>query len=195
MVTNVDNDDVNILSLGFKGYENSIQGVWKELQSENHFSDVTLACEDKQIKAHKIILSFCSPLLQNILKQNQNPNSYIYLRGVSSTDLEHLVTFMYQGKVTIRPEDVDSFRAIAEDLKLSGLSDENEESSNSKVQLTPSPIRRQTLKKENDGLFDEFLDIAENEPIMKKDNSIHQILHEESNFIDDEAKEERTSCC
>ena len=41
------------------------------------FCDVTLACEDKQIKTHKVIISSSSPVLRNILKFNQNPHLLI----------------------------------------------------------------------------------------------------------------------
>ena len=39
----------------------------------NDFCDVTLACEDKQIKPHKLIISF-SPVLRNNSKLNQAPH-------------------------------------------------------------------------------------------------------------------------
>ena len=63
-------------------FENNIKTSWQELQAENDFCDVTLACDDKQIKAHKIIISSSSPVLRNILKINNNPHPLIYLSRV-----------------------------------------------------------------------------------------------------------------
>ena len=49
------------------GFEKSVVTYWKELQIEENFCDVTLACEDKLIKVHKVVISFFSPILKNIL--------------------------------------------------------------------------------------------------------------------------------
>ena len=39
-----------------------------QILSECNFCDVTLVCDDEQIKTHKFVFSSCSPVLQNILK-------------------------------------------------------------------------------------------------------------------------------
>ena len=41
----------------FNEYENNIKSTWQELQGKKEYYDVTLACEDKQILVHKIIIS------------------------------------------------------------------------------------------------------------------------------------------
>ena len=41
--------------------ENNIATLWQELQIENDLCDITLACEDNQIKAYKIIISSYGP--------------------------------------------------------------------------------------------------------------------------------------
>ena len=68
------------------------------------------------MKAHKFIISSSSPILRNILKLNSNPHPLIYLRGVKYSDLKSLINFMYQGELNIAEED----------LKVKGLSEENE---------------------------------------------------------------------
>ena len=40
---------------------------WQELQIGIYFCDVTLACEEKQIDTHKLIVTSCSPTLRNVL--------------------------------------------------------------------------------------------------------------------------------
>ena len=51
---------------------NDFQDVLKEslgdLRNDIDFTDVTLACEDQSIKAHKVILSACSPFFKRLLK-------------------------------------------------------------------------------------------------------------------------------
>ena len=58
--------------LRLNNFENDVKTSWSELQTETDFCDVILACEDKQIKAHRVILSSFSPALRNILKLNKN---------------------------------------------------------------------------------------------------------------------------
>merc|ERR1719319_1694082 len=93
---------------------------------------MTLACEDKVIKTHKVVISSCSPVLGNILKFNQNPHPLIYLRGVKYGDLQNLLTFMYQGEVNVLVEDLPSFHEVAEDLQIKGLSEGSKEGDNAK---------------------------------------------------------------
>ena len=43
-------------------FESNIKTSWQELETDKDFCDVTLACDDKQIKAHKLIISSSSPV-------------------------------------------------------------------------------------------------------------------------------------
>ena len=111
--------------------EGNTKIYWQELQKETNFCDVTLACEDKQIETHKLIISSCSPVLANILKLNQTPHPVIYLRRVKYKDLQNLLNFMYQGEANVSEEDFPSFLEIAEDLNIRGLCEGNLGSSKS----------------------------------------------------------------
>ena len=84
--------------LNLKEFANNVKVSWQELQIEKDFCDVTLASENKQIKAHKIVISSCSSVLRNILKSNPTPHPFIYLRKVKYGDLQNLLNFMYQGE-------------------------------------------------------------------------------------------------
>ena len=84
-----------------------------------------LVCEDKQIEAHKLVISSCSPVLENILKLNQTFHPVIYLRKVKYRDLQNLLNFMYQGEANVSEEDLNNFLEIAEDLNMRGLSEKN----------------------------------------------------------------------
>lgn len=114
----VKNIDFHLLFIGFKT-------AWQGIQIEQDLYDVTLGCEDKQIKAHKLIISSCSLVLKNIIKLNPNPHPLIYLRGVKYQDLRNILTFMYQGEVTVSEEDLKGFLEVAEDLNVRGLSQRN----------------------------------------------------------------------
>jgi len=98
-----------------------------ELRENDHFLDVTLVCDDDiQIKAHKNILSVSSNFFRNVLRKNPHPHPLIYLKGLEHSDLLAMVEFMYSGKVEIAQDNLDRFLASAQDLKIKGLFDMEE---------------------------------------------------------------------
>ena len=51
-----------MVSLKFVDFQQSVSTSYKDFRRDNEFSDVTLVCEeDKEIEAHKLILTACSP--------------------------------------------------------------------------------------------------------------------------------------
>ena len=92
-----------------------------EQRDNPEFRDVTLACEDKQIEAHKIILSASSFFLNRIIKKNKHPHPYIYMKGMKAKDLVHLVNFIYNGEVNIYQEDLDDFLTLAQEMEIKGM--------------------------------------------------------------------------
>ena len=75
---------------------------------------------------------FMTPI-QNILKKNSHPHPMIFMKGVKFEDLQAIVDFLYCGEANIFQENIDAFLAIAEELKLKGLTsqpDRSEENMN-----------------------------------------------------------------
>ena len=79
--------------LRLQDFERNICNTWQNLRNEKELFDVTFACDDKQIQAHKIVISSSSPVLRNIIKLFSHTNPLIYLRGVRYKDMENLVDF------------------------------------------------------------------------------------------------------
>ena len=110
------------LCLQWNDFKENVIGSLGNLKDDKDFLDVTLASEDgKQIEAHKVILAISSPFFQNLLKRNKHPHPLIYMRGVKSDDLLAIVDFLYFGEANVYQENLDSFLAIAEELRLKGL--------------------------------------------------------------------------
>jgi len=107
--------------LRWNDFENNISNAFKELRDDKDFFDITLACDDDQMQAHKVILSACSPFFRNILRRNHHQHPLLYLKGVKYTDLQSVLNFMYHGEVNIAQDELNSFLAVAEDLKVKGL--------------------------------------------------------------------------
>ena len=139
------------LCLKWNDYQENTSNAFKSLKNDKEFSDVTLVCGDgRQTDAHKIILSNSSPVFKEILSINKHPHPLIYMRGLKSEDLMAIVDFIYIGEANIFQENLDSFLALAEELKLKGLTggsvSENEAKEKSKLAHEVSRIDH---KKEN----------------------------------------------
>ena len=103
-------------------HEESAVNTLKELIEDEHFTDVTLVCNDKPIRVHKAILSVYSSVLKDIIISMKQPNPVIYMRGVTYEEMEYLVKFIYLGRVKISQNVFPSFMNLANDLKIVSLS-------------------------------------------------------------------------
>jgi len=113
--------------LRWNDFESNISVAFRELREEKDFFDVTLACDDNQIQAHKVILSACSPFFRNVLRRNPHQHPLLYLKGVKYSELLSVLNFMYMGEVNVAQEELNSFLAVAEDLRVKGLTQNNAE--------------------------------------------------------------------
>jgi len=107
--------------LRWNDFESNISSAFIELREDKDFFDVTLACDDEQIQAHKVILAACSPFFRNILRRNPHQHPLLYMKGVKYSDMQGVLNFMYHGEVNIAQEELNSFLSVAEDLKVKGL--------------------------------------------------------------------------
>jgi len=111
--------------LRWNDFESNISVAFRELREEKDFFDVTLACDDSQIQAHKVILSACSPFFRNVLRRNPHQHPLLYLKGVKYKDILSVLNFMYMGEVNVAQEELNSFLSVAEDLRVKGLTQNN----------------------------------------------------------------------
>eukprot|EP00096_Caligus_rogercresseyi_P002070 TRINITY_DN1383_c0_g1_i5.p1 TRINITY_DN1383_c0_g1~~TRINITY_DN1383_c0_g1_i5.p1 ORF type:complete len:215 (+),score=34.08 TRINITY_DN1383_c0_g1_i5:78-722(+) len=115
-------DSSETLLLRWNEFEPNVKQGFSRLRSEADFYDVTLSCgESGQIKAHKVILATYSTFFKSLLRSISHDHPLLYLRGIHISHLESLVSFMYEGEVRVRPEDLDAFLAVATELKINGL--------------------------------------------------------------------------
>ena len=113
--------------LKWNDFQENMNTAFVSMRNDADFADVTLACEDgNQVEAHKFILAASSPFFQNLLKRNKHAHPIIYMRGIKSEDLLSIVNFLYNGETNICQDNLDDFLAIAEELKLKGLSNKED---------------------------------------------------------------------
>jgi len=131
--------------LRWNDFESNISVAFRELRDDKDFFDVTLACDEEQIQAHKVILSACSPFFRSILRKNPHAHPLLYLKGVKFSDLQSVLNFMYHGEVNVAQEELNSFLAVAEELRVKGLtqnqSSKKQESSFPAPSPKPAPSR------------------------------------------------------
>ena len=60
----------------------SFVGSFQELRKAEELFDVTLACEDETIEAHKVVISSCSPFFRHVFSKTKQTHPFIYLKGV-----------------------------------------------------------------------------------------------------------------
>ena len=110
-------------TLNWHTFPEHLQLMFKDLYEEEKHSDVTLVCDDQtQFKAHKIVLSACSPVFKNIIDNNPSQHPLIYLRGIQSYEMESILQFMYLGEGKIYYERMGDFLNVAKDLEVKEIS-------------------------------------------------------------------------
>jgi len=127
--------------LRWNDFEANISTAFRELREDKDFFDVTLACDDDQLQAHKVILSACSPFFRTVLKRNKHDHPLLYLKGVKYIDLVAVLNFMYHGEVNVAQEELNSFLAVAEDLKVKGLTQNGSEKPNRSDPISTAKAR------------------------------------------------------
>ena len=78
------------LSVQWADFQNNISTCFGELRRGNDFADVTLACDDEQLQAHKVILSACSPFFRTVLRRNRHEHPLLYLKGKKILEKENM---------------------------------------------------------------------------------------------------------
>ncbi|XP_067622340.1 uncharacterized protein [Eurosta solidaginis] len=113
-------------ALKWSDYQSSILNCFQRLRDEEDFVDVTLSCDQRNFSAHRIVLSACSPYFRKLLKTNPCKHPIVILRDVHSDNMECLLSFMYNGEVNVRHDQLPDFLKTAHLLQIRGLTDVSE---------------------------------------------------------------------
>ena len=83
--------------------------------------DCTIMCEDSAVRAHKVVLSACSPYFQKIFVDNPGKHPIIVLKDVRCWEMQCILDFMYKGETSVPEPQLTSLIKAAESLKVRGL--------------------------------------------------------------------------
>ena len=113
-------------NLTWHKYSDHLRETMQGMLISDSFTDVTLVSDDKQsIKAHRNILSACSPVFENILLMEiQNHHPVIYLRGIQFSEIESILQFIYLGEAKFLEHRVNEFLSVAKNLEIKEFSNE-----------------------------------------------------------------------
>lgn len=109
--------------LRWKYHHSNLQTMFSQLLERQAYCDVTLACEGKTLRAHKVVLSACSTYFDTILSQYEEKDPIVIMRDVKFADIKVLVEFMYKGEINIDHTRLSSLLKTAEDLHIKGLAE------------------------------------------------------------------------
>merc|ERR1711970_1320639 len=110
--------------LRWNDFETNLSSAFRGLRTDQDLFDVTLSCGEESLQAHKLVLSACSDMFRAMFRRPlavSSGHTILYLRGVHAADMQAVLDFMYYGEVSVAQEELNSFLAVAEDLKVKGL--------------------------------------------------------------------------
>lgn len=111
--------------LRWNNYQSNLTSVFDQLLQSESFVDVTLACDGHSIKAHKMVLSACSPYFQALFVDNPCQHPIIIMRDIKWPELKAAVEFMYKGEINVSQDQIGPLLKVAEMLKIRGLAEVN----------------------------------------------------------------------
>lgn len=119
----------------WNSYQSNLQSAFPKLLTNEHFVDVTLACESRMVKCHKVVLSACSAYFEKLLVQNPCQHPIIFMKDMKYWEVQALVDFMYKGEVNVTQEELASLLKAAEALEVRGLCGQHEQGLADRVTL------------------------------------------------------------
>ena len=113
-------DEAEYLKLTWNSYSQNFKEVFRELRQTECLSDVTLVCGDDRIQAHKLVLIGNSSVFKSMLLQSKG-DTVVYLRGVSKSEMDWALEFMYLGETQLPQSHLEKFLNLAKEFKMNGL--------------------------------------------------------------------------
>ncbi|XP_063827980.1 longitudinals lacking protein, isoforms F/I/K/T-like isoform X2 [Ostrinia nubilalis] len=116
-------DDDQQFCLRWNNHQSTLVSVFDTLLEKGMHVDCTLAAEGQTLKAHKVVLSACSPYFESVLSQQFDKHPIIILKDVKYAELRAMMDYMYRGEVNISQDQLAALLKAAESLQIKGLSD------------------------------------------------------------------------
>ncbi|XP_031787161.1 longitudinals lacking protein, isoforms H/M/V isoform X14 [Nasonia vitripennis] len=116
-------EDDQQFCLRWNNHQSTIIQNFDTLLESGTLVDCTLAAEGKYLKAHKVVLSACSPYFEGLLSEHYDKHPVFILKDVKFKELKAMMDYMYRGEVNISQDQLTALLKAAESLQIKGLSD------------------------------------------------------------------------
>ncbi|XP_053966652.1 longitudinals lacking protein isoform X2 [Anastrepha ludens] len=116
-------EDDQQFCLRWNNHQSTLISVFDTLLENQTLVDCTLAAEGQFLKAHKVVLSACSPFFADLLQQQYDKHPIFILKDVKYQELRAMMDYMYRGEVNISQDQLAALLKTAESLQIKGLSD------------------------------------------------------------------------
>ncbi|XP_042892411.1 zinc finger protein 316-like isoform X4 [Penaeus japonicus] len=110
-----------MLSLSWNNHKATFCHILSTLREKERYTDVTVACEGKFYPVHKLVLSTCSEYFEKMFDNTPCKHPVIVLKDVLPDELEALLSYMYDGVVSVAQNDLARLIKAAELLRIKGL--------------------------------------------------------------------------
>lgn len=177
-------------SIGWSTFHNHLLETSNDLYHHKNFTDVTLVSDDLVIMhAHRFVLSSSSSIFQKLLSIDSCPKPILFLKGVTSQELESILQFIYLGETRIDTDRINSFLVSAKNLAIKKIIDDgiNPADFNPEAFHTLQQFKEEVVEKttdnvnENDQIHEEIIEedneeghetniITSKENVMPDDN-------------------------
>ncbi|CAA3033256.1 longitudinals lacking -like, partial [Olea europaea subsp. europaea] len=107
--------------LRWNNHLTNLRSLLETLYNDQNLVDVTLSCCDGTLKAHKLMLSACSPYFETIFKSHEVEHPVVILKGISKKEMKSLIDYMYVGSLEVSEDELPNLLQVANELQIKGL--------------------------------------------------------------------------
>ncbi|XP_047100067.1 uncharacterized protein LOC124717296 isoform X1 [Schistocerca piceifrons] len=115
-------DQISNIHLRWNKHQATLMSVFDALLDNEKLTDCTISAEGHHLRAHKIILSACSPYFEELFTENNEKHPIIILHDIKYDVVKALLDFMYRGEVNIPQKELSGVLKLSESLQVRGLS-------------------------------------------------------------------------
>ncbi|GLH09094.1 Longitudinals lacking protein-like [Gryllus bimaculatus] len=128
-----------VLSVCWKNHTSELATEYKSLLENDFLVDCTLSAEGQQLKAHRLVLSACSPYFHMLFQEDSGKHPFVILLNASFETLKAVIDFVYQGETHIPERNLKAFLILAQSLQIKGLNAFTRDDKNKKQSSSPAP--------------------------------------------------------
>lgn len=157
------------IHLRWNHHQTTLLSVFSTLLNNENLVDCTISAEGQHFKAHRVILSACSPYFESLFSQHYEKHPIVILPDVKFQVLEALIEFMYSGEAKVPEDELCTILKLAETLQIKGLSVTGESDKMDKLRRkrrNPSTIVSDQQR------FKKRLHECKSEPHLEEENNV-----------------------